>query len=215
MYADFSKLALKHRQNKSQQQRIIVFTCSPIDDDQKDLVKLAKKMKKNNIAVDFIAFGDLESETTQKLEAFNENVKGGNGSHLAIIPPGPHLLSDNLVSTPILAGEAAASGAGGAGAMDGDTGAGGYEFGVDPSMDPELDMALRMSLEEETNRQEKQRREQEEQENKSKLEGIPEEGQPLLNQNGEASGSGEAATEGQEPEGSNKKDDDADKMDTA
>lgn len=177
------------------------------------MIKLAKKMKKSNVSIDFIAFGDLESETTQKLEAFNENVKGGDGSHLAIIPPGPNLLSDSLVTTPILAGEGAPGGVGGAGGMDSETGTGGFEFGVDPSMDPELAMALRMSFEEEQNRLEKQRREREEQENKSKLEGIPEESQPLLNQNGEASGANEANKEGEEK--SEKKDDDADKMDTA
>lgn len=186
-------------------------------------------MKKNNISIDFIAFGDLESETTTKLEAFNENVKGGDGSHLAVIPPGPNLLSDNLVTTPILAGEGGVSaGRGGDAGVEGDAAGGGaagggFEFGVDPSMDPELAMALRMSFEEEQNRLEKQRREREEQENKGKLEGIPEEGQPLLDQNGEASGSGadaEADADASKKEGgsnhsTDKKNDDPDKMDTA
>jgi len=99
--------------------------------------------------------------------------------------------------------------------MEGDTGTGGFEFGVDPSMDPELAMALRMSFEEEQNRLEKQRREQEEQENKSKLDSVPEEGQPLLNQNGEPSGSGDAGGSSGEHDKSEKKDDDTDKMDTA
>ncbi|KKY14447.1 putative kinesin family protein [Phaeomoniella chlamydospora] len=204
-------LALKHRQNKSQRQRIIVFTCSPIDEDEKSLVKLAKRMKKNNVSIDFVAFGDLEPETTQKLEAFSENVKGGDGSHLAVIPPGPNLLSDNLVTTPILAGEGVAGPRGGEGGMEGDTNTGGFEFGVDPSMDPELAMALRMSFEEEQNRLEKQRREQEEQEKKSKLEGIPEEGQP--SQNGEGSGSGGPGSADRDQSKPDQKDDD--KMDTA
>ena len=50
----------------------------------------------------------------------------------------------------------------------------------------------------------------EEKESKSQLEGIPEEGQPLLDQNGEASGSGN-----KQPTVEDEKDDDADKMDTA
>jgi len=208
-------LALKHRQNKSQRQRIIVFTCSKIEDSEKDLVKLAKKMKKNNISIDFVAFGDLESETTQKLEAFNENVKGGDGSHLAIIPPGPSLLSDALVTTPILAGDGVGpSGAGGEAGDGGAAGTNGFEFGVDPSTDPELAFALRMSFEEEKNRLEKEKKEREEKEGKTALEGIPEEGgesQPLLDQNGEASGSAAEKAEGNDE----KKDDDADKMDTA
>lgn len=210
------QLALKHRQNKSQRQRIIVFTCSRIDESEKDLVKLAKKMKKNNISIDFIAFGDLESETTQKLEAFNENVKGGDGSHLAVMPPGPSLLSDALVTTPILAGDGVGpSGGGGDAAEGGAAGTGGFEFGVDPTTDPELAFALRMSFEEEKNRLEKEKKEREEKEGKAPLEGIPEEGgesQPLLNQNGEASGStAEKPEEGKD----DKKDDEADKMDTA
>jgi len=210
-------LALKHRQNKSQRQRIIVFTCSPIEDSEKELVKLAKKMKKNNISIDFIAFGDLESETKQKLEAFNENVKGGDGSYLAIIPPGPNLLSDSIITTPILSsGEnGAPSGSGVTDGVDGNGGGGGssgFEFGFNPESDPELAMALRMSMEEEQNRLERQRKEREEKEGKSQLEGIPEEGQPLLDQNGEPSGSG---TKQPTVEDEKKEDDDPDKMDTA
>ncbi|KAI9819535.1 MAG: hypothetical protein M1827_006984 [Pycnora praestabilis] len=211
-------LALKHRQNKSQRQRIIVFTCSPIQEDEKTLVKLAKKMKKNNISIDFIAFGELGDDNTKKLEAFNENVKGGDGSHLAIIPPGPHLLSDALVTTPILSGDntggSGGGGVGGAGGENGEGGTGSFEFGVDPSMDPELALALRMSYEEEKARLDKEKKEKEEKEGKPNLEGIREEdeAQPLLNKEGEASGSGNADGGG-EPE---KKDDvDGDKMDTA
>ena len=200
-------LALKHRQNKSQRQRIIIFTCSEIKEEKAALVKLAKKIRKESIAVDLIAFGDLSSENVAKLEAFNENVKsqGGEGSHLAIIHPGPSLLSDQLVSTPILAGENAGVGSGGDADMGG-TGGGadagtGFEFGVDPSADPELALALRMSMEEEKARQEKQKKEDEEK-NKGKMEGIPEEQQPLLDQSGEASGSGDATGESsKEPDG--------------
>ncbi|KAI9722712.1 MAG: hypothetical protein M1812_001643 [Candelaria pacifica] len=207
-------LALKHRQNKSQRQRIIVFTCSPIEEDEKTLVKLAKKMKKNNISIDFIAFGELEGDNSAKLEAFNENVKGGDGSHLAIIPPGPNLLSDSLLTTPIMGGPGMEGGAGGG--ADGEATEGGgprqFEFGVDPSMDPELALALRMSLEEEKSRLEKEKKEKEEKEGKTNLEGIREEdeAQPLLNKEGEASSSGNA-----EPEKKEGKDDDPDKMDTA
>ena len=201
------QLALKHRQNKSQRQRIIVFSCSPIYEDQKDLVTLAKKMKKMNVSIDFIAFGDLEPETIKKLEAFNENVKGGNGSHLEIIQPGPSLLSDHIISTPILAGEGVAPRGGDTGAEGGgDAGGGGFDFGVDPSADPELALALRMSMEEEKARQEKEGKAG----GSSKepgLEGIPEEGgesQPLLDGDGEASGSADAPVT--RPEEEEKKD---------
>lgn len=162
-------------------------------------MKLAKKMKKSNVSIDIIAFGDLEAESTKKLEAFVENVKGGDGSHLAIIPPSPNLLSEELQVTPILGGEGGA-GPGGAGEEVGEAGAFGFEDAAEN--DPELAFALRLSLEEEKNRQEKEKREREEAERKAALENIPEEGQPLLNQHGEPSGD------------KDKKDGD-DKMDTA
>ncbi|KAH0538851.1 hypothetical protein FGG08_004568 [Glutinoglossum americanum] len=204
-------LALKHRQNKSQRQRIIVFICSPIEEDEKTLVKLAKKMKKNNISIDFVIFGDIEEDNTNKLTAFNENVKSGDGSHLAIIPPGPNLLSDSLLTTPILSGEGIA-GVGRSG--DGDGGEGGpesYEFGVDPSMDPELALALRMSYEEEKARIEKEKEKEKE---KERLEGIREEDEnsPLLSKDkkeGEGEGSASSSSD------KKNKDDDPDKMDTA
>ncbi|KAI4141535.1 MAG: hypothetical protein L6R39_005288 [Caloplaca ligustica] len=212
-------LALKHRQNKSQRQRIIVFTCSPIAEDEAKLVKLAKRMKKNNISIDFIAFGDLEPENTKKLEAFNENVKGGDGSHLAVIPPGPSLLSDTLVTTPILSADGVAP-RGGTDEGGADGGGGGFEFGVDPSTDPELALALRMSMEEEKARQEKEGKAKEEPKGES-LEGIPEENQPLLDGQGEPGSSGgdmmDEDKKGSSEAKEEKKDGagDADKMDTA
>ncbi|CCG83455.1 26S proteasome regulatory subunit S5A [Taphrina deformans PYCC 5710] len=140
------QLALKHRQNKNQRQRIIVFVCSPITEDEATLVKLAKKMKKNSVSVDFINFGE-EGENTAKLTAFVQAINSSENSHLVTIPPGPHLLSDVLATSEIV---------GGTGSMHAGGGGGGgeeFEFGIDPSTDPELALALRMSLEEEQARQ--------------------------------------------------------------
>jgi 26S proteasome regulatory subunit N10 len=151
-------------------------------------------MKKNNVSIDFVAFGELDEDVIKKLEAFNENVKGGEGSHLAIIHPGPGLLSDQLVTSPILGGDGSA-GAGGMGGGEGGGDGGGFEFGVDPSMDPELALALRMSMEEEKARVEKENKAKAEAEAKAALPEIKEEdeaGQPLLNKDGEPSGSGAA-----------------------
>lgn len=137
------QLALKHRQNKNQRQRIIVFVCSPIVEDEATLVKLAKKMKKNSVAVDFVNFGE-EAENTPKLSAFIQAITSSDNSHLVTIPPGPHLLSDTLANSEIV---------GGTGSAEAGEGTSDFEFGVDPSMDPELALALRMSLEEEQARQ--------------------------------------------------------------
>lgn len=206
------QLALKHRQNKSQRQRIIVFVGSPIVEDEKTLIKLAKKMKKNNVAIDFVNFGEVDTDNTTKLQAFVDAINSADNSHLATIPPGPHLLSDLLVTTPILseAGGASSGGAGeGTGAGTGE-GSGGFDFGVDPSLDPELALALRMSLEDEKARLAKEKKEKEDKEGKKEggeasgsLEGIKEEDEntPLLKKKEDGEG------------GSGSKDDD--KMDTA
>jgi 26S proteasome regulatory subunit N10 len=203
------KLALKHRQNKSQKQRIILFTCSPIEEDEKTLVKLSKRMKKIGISIDIIAFGELGEETTKRLEAFSENCQSAEGSYLAVIHPSSNLLSDSLVTTPILGGDGTSGGAGGgsAGGEGGDAGGNQFEFGVDPSVDPELALALRMSYEEEKARQEKEKKTKEAAEGKAELEGIAEgdEKQPLLDDEGQPSGSSNK----------DKKDDHPDKMDTA
>ncbi|CAG8705237.1 3974_t:CDS:2, partial [Acaulospora morrowiae] len=72
-----AQLALKHRQNKTQHQRIIVFVGSPIEADEKTLVKLGKKMRKNSVAMDIINFGE-ETENTEKLNALIAAVNNGD-----------------------------------------------------------------------------------------------------------------------------------------
>eukprot|EP00299_Pterocystis_sp_00344_P011583 c5429_g1_i1.p1 GENE.c5429_g1_i1~~c5429_g1_i1.p1 ORF type:complete len:356 (+),score=75.80 c5429_g1_i1:49-1068(+) len=126
-----ARLALKHRQNRHQAQRIIAFVGSPIEEDTNELTQLGRKLKKNNISVDIVNFGQ-EAENTEKLEAFVDAVNRDGSSHLVTVPPGPHILSDILVSSAI-AGQTS----------DGQPG----YMGVD-ELDPELAMALRMSMEE-------------------------------------------------------------------
>ncbi|PHH90980.1 hypothetical protein CDD83_2050 [Cordyceps sp. RAO-2017] len=201
-------LALKHRQNRSQRQRIIVFVCSPVEEEEKELTQLAKKMKKGNISVDFILFGDLDDDNTKKkLQAFNEAVKGSEGSHLVVIPPSSKLLSDQLVATPILLGENASgpSGSGGMGGGDEE-----FEFGFDPAMEPELALALRMSMEEEKARQEKRAREEEEAAKKASLGEVKEE-----DESGQAGGSGSVGGGGSQNTQQGGKKDGGDKMDTS
>uniref|UniRef100_A0AAQ4QDW0 26S proteasome non-ATPase regulatory subunit 4 n=1 Tax=Gasterosteus aculeatus aculeatus TaxID=481459 RepID=A0AAQ4QDW0_GASAC len=142
-------LALKHRQGKNHKMRIIAFVGSPVEDNEKDLVKLAKRLKKEKVNVDIINFGE-EELNTEKLTAFINTLNGkeGTGSHLVTVPPGPSL-ADALLSSPILAGEG--------GSMMG-LGASDFEFGVDPSADPELALALRVSMEEQRQRQEEEAR---------------------------------------------------------
>ncbi|XP_031842483.1 regulatory particle non-ATPase 10 isoform X2 [Nomia melanderi] len=143
-------LALKHRQGKNHKMRIVAFIGSPIEIDEKELVKLAKRLKKEKVNVDVISFGE-ESVNNEVLTAFVNalNGKDGTGSHLVTVPPGPHL-SDALISSPIIQGEDGMGGTGMGGAA--------YEFGVDPNEDPELALALRVSMEEQRQRQEEEAR---------------------------------------------------------
>ncbi|GAA5900622.1 hypothetical protein JCM6882_000924 [Rhodosporidiobolus microsporus] len=165
-----AQLALKHRQNKNQRQRVIVFSCSPVKETQAALVKLGKKMKKNNVALDIISFGtpdvDLsipslgsssapsstpETNTT-KLSALIDACSSSDNSHFLAVEPGAHLLSERVAQSAILRGEGGDEDMGGMGG-GGEGGGQADEFGVDPNLDPELAMALRMSLEEERARQ--------------------------------------------------------------
>jgi 26S proteasome regulatory subunit N10 len=169
-------------------------------------------MKKSNINVDIIAFGEPDEDTEKKLKEFHEQVKSAEGSFFDVIPPSSNLLSETLLSTTLLANEGmgAMGGAGGAGGEAGGMGDSQFEFGVNPEVDPELALALRMSFEEEKARQEKERKAQEEAEAKTKLDGIPEddEKQPLLS--GESESSDKKDKDDKKPDGK-----DQDKMDTA
>ncbi|XP_065868656.1 26S proteasome non-ATPase regulatory subunit 4 homolog isoform X2 [Euphorbia lathyris] len=150
-----AQLALKHRQNKNQQQRIIVFAGSPVKFDKKMLELLGKKLKKNSVALDIVNFGEEDDEKTDKLEALLAAANNNESSHIVHIPPGPNALSDVLISTPVFNGEAGGSGFAAAAAAAAAGGGGGdFEFGVDPNLDPELALALRVSMEEERARQE-------------------------------------------------------------
>lgn len=45
------------REKQHQRQRIILFVGSPVSESKEALVKIAKKLKKNNVAVDLVLFG--------------------------------------------------------------------------------------------------------------------------------------------------------------
>ncbi|XP_043505598.1 26S proteasome non-ATPase regulatory subunit 4 isoform X1 [Polistes fuscatus] len=143
-------LALKHRQGKNHKMRIVAFVGSPVDIDERELIKLAKRLKKEKVNVDIISFGE-ESINNEILTAFINalNGKDGTGSHLVTVPPGPHL-SDALISSPIIQGADGMGGGGMSGAA--------FDFGVDPNEDPELALALRVSMEEQRQRQDDEAR---------------------------------------------------------
>jgi len=173
-----ASLALKHRKNKNGQQRIVIFVGSPLASvDGRALAKAGRALKKNNVAIDVVAMGELD-ENEEKLKQLVDSANGSNAvertCHLVTIPTGV-LPSDILVGSPIVHGDnntggvdfssgGAGTGTGAAASADTGGGGGGDTFaqfgGVDPNMDPELAMALRVSMEEERVRQERLTREQ-------------------------------------------------------
>lgn len=64
----------------------MLFVGSPIgegrgDADEKSMVKLGKKLKKNNVAVDIVAFGDgIEEGDDSILKAFVDNANSSDNS---------------------------------------------------------------------------------------------------------------------------------------
>ncbi|KAM7524055.1 hypothetical protein LguiA_013957 [Lonicera macranthoides] len=148
-----AQLALKHRQNKKQQQRIILFAGSPVNYDKKALELIGRKLKKNSVALDIVCFGEEDEGKTEKLEAMTAAVNNNDSSHIVHVAPGANALCDVLISTPIFTGDGE-GGSGFAAAAAAAGGVSGYDFGVDPNLDPELALALRVSMEEERARQE-------------------------------------------------------------
>ena len=47
-------------QNKNQKQRIVIFVCSPLENESLELVKAAKRLKKEKINVDVFSFGESD-----------------------------------------------------------------------------------------------------------------------------------------------------------
>ncbi|GAM17224.1 hypothetical protein SAMD00019534_003990, partial [Acytostelium subglobosum LB1] len=139
-----AQLALRHRQNKNQHPRIVVFVGSPLKETKEELSVLAKRLKKNDIAVDIINFGE-ESVNVEKLDAFIKDVNKNDESHLLTVPAGPHILSDVIVESKII--------------VEG-SGTYGAQF-INADTDPELALALKLSLEEEQQRVERERKSRE------------------------------------------------------
>jgi 26S proteasome regulatory subunit N10 len=141
-----SQLLLKNRQNLHGGQRIIAFVGSPVAATKEELVRFGKLLRKNGISLDLISIGEdayNNPKLGEMIEAVNKKVDGEDNSHLVIVPSGPHVLSDFLLTTPIFSGIY--------GGSDG--------HGVNPNssqMDPDLAAALEASIRDEEERVRKQ-----------------------------------------------------------
>ena len=97
---NIATLTLKHRQNKNQKQRIILFVGSPVRHSLEDLVILGRKLKKYNIAVDIISFGSVD-ENRDQLKGFLDAVNNSNNSSIVEVPVGFYLM-DSLFSSSLM-----------------------------------------------------------------------------------------------------------------
>lgn len=130
-----AQLALKHRQNTLQRQRIVAFISSPILVETEALVKLGKNLKKNNVSVDVVNVG-LEGDNQAKIDAFINAVNSNDTSRVLHVAPGQNL-TDTVMQSDIYM------------ERDGNAGGGGGSMGgMNPEDDPELALALRLSMEE-------------------------------------------------------------------
>ncbi len=146
-----AQLSLKHRQNKSQRQRIIIFVGHPLDSfEENDFVDLGRRLNRNSVAIDIVNFANPQN--VAKLEALVTAAENGNGCHFLDVPLGIANILDVMIASPIInegmeggvmPGVEGGGGAGAPGAVQH------AEFGgIDPNLDPELAMAMRISLEE-------------------------------------------------------------------
>jgi 26S proteasome regulatory subunit N10 len=143
-----AQLSLKHRMNKNQRQRIVVFVGHPLVGTEEDFEDVGMRLKRNNVNIDVINFShtDNVSRLQSMVAAANQGQEADPSSHFLDVAPGCNI-TDVLISSPICMPEDVG---GGAAAMGGGAPGGGglADLGFDPSMDPELAAAIRMSLEE-------------------------------------------------------------------
>jgi 26S proteasome regulatory subunit N10 len=130
-------LALSHATNAHADKRIIVFAGSPISETKDELLQLAKRLRKEDIAVDVVLLGVPEAQV-ESVRAFVDAVSKNNNSSLTIVPPNGSVL-EMLFTSPLLSEDFGGGGGGG--------GAGGMGMD-DAAADPQLAAALRASLEE-------------------------------------------------------------------
>lgn len=128
-----ANLALAHRSMPHASKRIVVFVASPITEPPAVLEKIAKKLKKEDVAVDIVAFG--VPANVDLLKKFVEAVDKSGSSHFIDVPT-DRALADVILTSVLVNGDGAAASGGPAGPVS----------AVDPSADPELAYVLQLSL---------------------------------------------------------------------
>ena len=124
-----------------------MFCCSPVENEEKELVQLGKKLRKNKVAIDIVNFG--HPENTLLLQGLVDACNNSDNSHFVDISEGVTNVTDAIIASPVINEDVGAD----APMADGGAGAaapGQFDMygGVDPSVDPELANAIWISLEE-------------------------------------------------------------------
>jgi 26S proteasome regulatory subunit N10 len=71
--------------------------CSPVIDAKNVLEAIGEKLKKNNVALDVVDFGESDDEKPEKLEALVAAVSSGGNSHIIHVLPGEDFLSNVIL----------------------------------------------------------------------------------------------------------------------
>lgn len=145
-----ARLTMKHRVNKHQHERLVVFVASAIKDNPEDLYVLARNLRRDSIAVDLINI--CCPENLPVLQNFHEIVNVEDESRLVNYVGGASRLTDALKEGRVLGGHVTADG------------------GFGEENDPEMEMVIRISLEEERKRQEELERQRQAQDTKMAVE---------------------------------------------
>lgn len=90
---------------------VVAFVGSPLASDEKEIIRVAKKLKKESVVLDIVNFGETD-ENTKLLEVLVNTVNGkdSNASHLVTIPAPCAHLADALLTSPVMAVSAAGGG---------------------------------------------------------------------------------------------------------
>ena len=142
-----AQLAIKHRVNKHQHERIVIFLGSEIKESLEELYVLARSLRKSLVAVDFVNV--CCPANVPILQNFLEIVNVDSNCKLVNFEGGLARLVDSLKESGILGGHQTPTG------------------GFQEDVDPELEMVLRISLEEERKRQEELERQKQTNETQS------------------------------------------------
>ena len=131
-----AQLALKHRINKNQRERIIAFVASEIRESETEVIDICRKMRRNNTQIDIINIGNAANVNILKTIIDTVNIED-QSFLLNYEKQGQESLNEVVRKSPIMYNNAGQ-----------DQAQGGFE----EEQDDELQAVLRMSLEEEQKR---------------------------------------------------------------